>query len=73
MMNIYDFDGTIYDGDSSIDFYKYCIRVNKKCLLILPKLIVSIVLYLLKIKEKEYLKSVFFFFFKYFENIDTYV
>ena len=73
MMNIYDFDGTIYDGDSSIDFYKYCIKVNKKCLLILPKLMLSIVLYLLKIKEKEYLKSVFFSFIKYFENIDTYV
>lgn len=73
MTNIYDFDGTIYDGDSSIDFYKYCIKVNKKCLLILPKLIVSIVFYLLKIKEKEYLKSVFFSFVKYFDNINVVV
>lgn len=25
-MNVYDFDGTIYDGDSTVDFYLYCIR-----------------------------------------------
>ncbi len=24
-MNVYDFDKTIYDGDSSFDFYKYCL------------------------------------------------
>lgn len=25
-MNVYDFDGTIYDGDSTVDFYLYCLR-----------------------------------------------
>lgn len=25
-MNVYDFDETIYDGDSTVDFYKYCLR-----------------------------------------------
>lgn len=25
----YDFDGTIYDGDSSIDFYKFCIKKKR--------------------------------------------
>lgn len=25
-MNVYDFDKTIYDGDSSVDFYKYCLK-----------------------------------------------
>lgn len=25
-MNVYDFDGTIYDGDSTVDFYFYCLR-----------------------------------------------
>ena len=73
MINIYDFDKTIYDGDSSIDFFKYCIKINKKCLRILPKLALAIILYLLKIKEKEYLKSVFFSFIKYFSNLDKVV
>lgn len=25
-MNVYDFDGTIYSGDSAVDFYLYCLR-----------------------------------------------
>lgn len=25
-MNVYDFDKTIYDGDSTVDFYFYCLR-----------------------------------------------
>ncbi len=69
-MNIYDFDKTIYDGDSSIDFYKFMIKKNKKCLLILPKFIITTFLYLIKIKEKENLKSVFFSFIKYIDNLD---
>lgn len=72
-MNIYDFDETIYDGDSSIDFFKYCLKVNKKCLLVIPKFILFICLYLLKIVEKEKMKSVFFSIVKYFNNIDAVV
>ena len=68
-MNIYDFDGTIYDGDSSVDFFKYCLKINKKCFLIFPKLGVVTLLYLLKIYEKEKLKSCFFSIVKYFDNI----
>ena len=25
-MNVYDFDNTIYDGDSTVDFCKYCMK-----------------------------------------------
>lgn len=25
-MNVYDFDGTLYDGDCMVDFYKYCLK-----------------------------------------------
>ena len=70
MINVYDFDETIYDGDSSIDFFKYALSKNKKCFLIIPKLMIAVILYLLKIKEKEYLKSIFFSFIKYFDNLD---
>lgn len=72
-MNIYDFDGTIYDGDSSIDFFKYCVKINKKSLLILPKFILVAILYFLKIVEKEKMKSEFFKFVKYFDNINKVV
>lgn len=29
-MNVYDFDGTIYGGDSTIDFYLYCLRKHPR-------------------------------------------
>lgn len=31
-MNVYDFDGTLYDGDSTIDFYKYCLSQKRTIL-----------------------------------------
>ena len=27
-LNVFDFDNTIYDGDSSIDFYIFCLKRN---------------------------------------------
>lgn len=39
-MIIYDFDETIYDGDSSVDFYKYCF--NRKPFSALKSLLVTI-------------------------------
>ncbi len=32
-MNVYDFDKTIYDGDSTYDFYMYSLRKNPKTFL----------------------------------------
>lgn len=72
-MNIYDFDKTIYNGDSSIDFIKYCIKVNKKILFIIPKFILIFVGYLIKIYEKEELKSSIFKAITYFDNVDELV
>ena len=69
-INVYDFDNTIYKGDSSVDFFKYCLKVNHKCLLVLPKLFIVVLLYVLKIYGKEKLKSCFFSIIKYFDNID---
>ena len=73
MMNIYDFDKTIYDGDSTIDFIKYCFRINKKTLFILPKFIFFLFLYLIKIIEKEKLKSELFRVVVYFDDIEKIV
>ena len=72
-MNIYDFDGTIYDGDSSIDFFKYCLKRKKKIILLIPRIILSFILYMLKIKNKEYFKGTFFSFLKYFDDVDIIV
>ena len=49
MINSYDFDKTIYDCDSSVDFYLYCLKRNKKVLLSLPIQIYGLILYILGI------------------------
>lgn len=38
-MNVYDFDKTIYDGDSTADFYIFSLKKHKKMLLLSPSLI----------------------------------
>lgn len=35
-IDVYDFDGTIYDGDSTVDFYLYCLRRHPKIARRLP-------------------------------------
>ena len=39
-VNIYDFDKTIYDGDSGYDFYKYMLR--RRPFLVFPNILKSI-------------------------------
>lgn len=60
-MNIYDFDKTIYDGDSTADFYFYSLKRHPSVLTYLPKLIGGFIkYYILKkgnktdFKEKMY-------------------
>ena len=50
-MNIYDFDKTIYDGDSSIDFYKFCVKKNKLLILNSFKVLFYYFLYIFKMKN----------------------
>ncbi len=38
-MNVYDFDKTIYDGDSTFDFYMFCLRKHADIILLVPSLI----------------------------------
>lgn len=40
-MNIYDFDGTIYNGDSTVDFYFFILKRHPAVALYLPKQIFS--------------------------------
>ena len=35
-MNIYDFDGTLYDGDSTFDFILYSLKKHPSLLRFLP-------------------------------------
>lgn len=60
-MNVYDFDNTIYRGDSTADFYLYCLKKHPKIISKFPKLFVAFTkFYILKkgskteFKEKMY-------------------
>ena len=69
-LNVYDFDGTIYDGDSSIDFIKYLINKNKRIIFHLPKMFIYLIKYKLKLISKETMKECFFEVLNKFNNID---
>lgn len=73
MINAYDFDKTIYDGDSSVDFYKYCLKKNKKVLLNVPIQLFGTILYVLKIIDKTRFKERVFSYLKRIDNIDNYI
>lgn len=38
-MNVYDFDKTIYIKDSTLDFFKFCLKRNKKIYMYMPSLL----------------------------------
>lgn len=73
IFNVYDFDKTIYDGDSSLDFYLFCIKIKKIIIFNIIKVFFAYILYFFKIKNKTYVKEVFFSFVKHFEDIDKVV
>lgn len=60
LINIYDFDHTIYDGDCTLDFYFYCIKRKPILALTALKPIFAACLFLLKIKSREYFKEAFY-------------
>ena len=68
--DVYDFDGTIYDGDSGIDIVLFAIK--KKPIRIFKSLW-NLLKYLLKLITKEEFKSAIFSFVKDIENLDDFV
>lgn len=42
-MNVYDFDNTIYKGDSTFDFYRFCLARHPKIFLRIPKLLADFI------------------------------
>lgn len=72
-MNVYDFDGTIYNGDSSIDFWLFCLKKKKSLVLYLPFQCIAFVLYCLRVIDKNGLKSAFFSFFKGIHCVNDFV
>lgn len=55
-MNVYDFDQTIYHGDSTVDFYLYCVRHRPLMIYSWPGTAAAFVLYQAKIINKTQFK-----------------
>ncbi len=72
-MNVYDFDKTIYDGDSTIDFWKFCIKINPFIILLIPVTVCYAIAYKLGLCDKELFKERFYSFLKRMDNIDNIV
>ncbi len=64
-MNVYDFDGTIYKGDSSVDFATYVMCHRLKCMRVVPNILIGVVRYQLKKIDTKDFKEIFFSFLKY--------
>lgn len=69
-MNVYDFDGTIYDGDSTLDFWYFCLKKHPQILLYLPYQCFGMVKYKLKIIDKTKFKECFFSFVKQIDILE---
>ena len=69
-MNVYDFDKTIYDGDSSIDFYLFSLKKNPLIAVLLPYQAIAMTMYKLKMMGKTEMKEKFYKYFKFIKDID---
>ncbi|MCD8390469.1 MAG: HAD-IB family phosphatase, partial [Firmicutes bacterium] len=59
-MNVYDFDGTIYSGDSTADFYKHCLKKYPKIWKTVPRMVIAFGLYIVGIYEKTKFKEIMY-------------
>ena len=67
-MNVYDFDETIYDGDSTVDFYKFCLKLKPYIIFRFP--LITAVRFLLDGSKKLLFKERFYRFLREFDDID---
>ena len=69
-IDVYDFDGTIYDGDSTVDFFFFTLFRNPRIIVKLPVIFWYACLYLLHIVSLQTFKSHFFSFVTEVKDID---
>ena len=69
----YDFDKTIYKGDSSTDFFFYMIFSRPYLLLFAPYFLIVFALYGMRIVKKKRFKECMFFFIPWYSNIEKIV
>ncbi len=69
-MNVYDFDGTIYDGDSTIDFFVFSLKRNAKIRKCMPEILWTAIKYKVGKVGLNIFKEKFYSFVKYIDSLD---
>ena len=69
-VNLYDFDNTIYSGDSSFDFFFFCMKRHKGIKSLIPKIIISFIKFKIHSITYTNMKETIYEYFKYIPNID---
>ena len=67
-INLFDFDETIYDGDSTVDFFKFIFKKKPITIFWLFVMLLFAILYVLRIINKTTMKETFY---KIFTFIDV--
>ncbi len=72
-MNAYDFDKTIYDGDSTANFFRYCVKRSLKIRLLTPYYVLGFIPYKMGIINKTRAKRHFYNFVRAVPDINAWV
>lgn len=72
-IDVYDFDKTIYQGDSSLDFYLFCVRKNPLILGYLLYQLWHLTKFVIKLESRTVFKSRFFRFLRTLDEPTKYV
>lgn len=64
IIDIYDFDKTVFPKDSTTEFWKFCMKKNPKLLRFVPHELWTVIVYFVKGKDLTYLKGEFLCFIK---------
>ncbi len=70
-MNVYDFDKTIYSGDSSLDFYLFCLKIKPVLVRYIPIQLFWLVVYMFGLCDKIKFKEKCFSFIRGIETKDV--
>lgn len=69
-VNVYDFDKTIYRGDSTLDFWRYCVRRHPRALAALPGAAAAFLNYKRGAWSKERWKGSFYRFLTHVPDVE---
>ena len=66
-MNVYDFDGTLYDGDSTMDLYRFCLKRRPYIVFCLPGQLIARSKFKRGKIDRTQLKQRYYRFFRYMD------